>query len=78
MEKTPNSSAPTLKLVNGPAGRDKRAPRTWKEISRWAPRSWKESSALLKRELDEVSGIDALGRRQARRGLVAGMSYRES
>ena len=22
MEKTPNSSAPTLKLVNGPAGRD--------------------------------------------------------
>jgi hypothetical protein len=24
MEKTPNSSAPTLKLVNGPAGRDQR------------------------------------------------------
>ena len=24
MEKTPNSNAPTLKLINGPAGRDKR------------------------------------------------------
>jgi hypothetical protein len=27
MEKTPNSNAPTLKLVNGPAGRDKYGPR---------------------------------------------------
>jgi hypothetical protein len=26
MEKTPNSNAPTLKLVNGPAGRDKLEP----------------------------------------------------